>query len=110
MYCRYGKCSKILNTFLFLLANEMLVVRARFLKKPDLGLHCLSRHFWQATNGQILEHSSYSKRTISLKVLSAKTYGLAHEILKFIVFVISKGAEEHAHVCSLQELGCLGGS
>ena len=41
MYCRYGKCSKILNTFLFLLANEMLVVRAGTLKKPDLGLHCL---------------------------------------------------------------------
>ena len=105
MYCRYGKCSKILNTFLFMLANEMLVVRARILRSLIWVCTVMSRHFWQA-NGQILEHSSYSKRTISWKVLSAKTYGLAHEILIFIVYVISKGAEEHAHVCSLQELGC----
>ena len=66
----------------------------------------MSRHFRQATNGQILEHLSYSKRTISWKVLSAKTYGLAHEILIFIVYVISKGAEEHVHMSSLLELGC----
>ena len=49
----FGKCPKILNTFLFLFSNKMLVFRAgihRMLvrKDPDqsdLGLHCLSGHF-----------------------------------------------------------------
>ena len=52
----YGKCSKILNTFLVLFSNKMLVIRAgvhkvlvriansRLLLRmhSDLGLHCLS--------------------------------------------------------------------
>ena len=56
----YSKCSKILNTFLFLFSNIMLVLRAESLKmlvrianredpdqkQSDLGLHCLSRPFW----------------------------------------------------------------
>ena len=59
----YGKRSKILNTFLFLFSNKMLVFRAgiwkilarianredpdqlSFLKQSNLGLHCLSRPF-----------------------------------------------------------------
>ena len=54
-----GKCSKILNTFLFLFSNEMLVFRTGIHKMlirianredpdqtaSDLGLHCLSRPF-----------------------------------------------------------------
>ena len=55
-----------LNTFLFLFSNKLLVFRAGIHKilviiasreDPDqpasyLGLHCLSRPFWQATSGQ----------------------------------------------------------
>ena len=64
----FGKCSKILNIFLFLLSLEMLVLRAEInkmlvlvankedpvislllQKQSDLGLPCLSRPFWQVT-------------------------------------------------------------
>ena len=64
------KCTKISNTFLFLFSNtyKMLVIRIGIhkmlvrianRKDPDQtaseeavwsGLHCLSRHFWQATS------------------------------------------------------------
>ena len=67
----YSRCSKISNTFLFLFSNEMLVFRAGIhkmlvrianredpfqRKQSDIGLHRLSRPFWQATCVQILEH------------------------------------------------------
>ena len=56
----YGKCSKILNTFLFLLLNKMLQFTKCFTelytgktritllyhKWSDVGLHCLSMPFW----------------------------------------------------------------
>ena len=59
----YGKCSKILNTFLFLFSVKIMVIRADIhkmharianredpdLKQSDLGLHCMSSPFWQAT-------------------------------------------------------------
>ena len=65
-FCR--KCSKILNTFLFLFRSEILIIRAGIHKKfvriakgktliqkqSDLGLHCLSRPFWVVY--KILEH------------------------------------------------------
>ena len=65
-----SKCSKSVNTFLFLFSNKMLVIRAgihkclsemqtgktliRLLlqKQSDLGLHCLSLSFWQVTSVQ----------------------------------------------------------
>ena len=69
---KYGKCFKILNTFLFLFSNKMLVFRAGIhktlvryhkqtgktltrlplllQKQSDLGLQCLSRPFGQAKN------------------------------------------------------------
>ena len=56
---RYGKCSKILNKFLFLFLNKMLVCMAgthKMLVKITnrlhllLGMHCLSMPFWQTTN------------------------------------------------------------
>ena len=59
-----GKCSKILNTFLFLFSTKMLVIMAGIHKthvsiansgdanQTALGLHCLSRHFCQATSAQ----------------------------------------------------------
>ena len=59
----YGKCSKISNTFLshlkcwlsrleFIkhLSEEQtgeILIRLHLQKQSDLGLHCLSRHFWQ---------------------------------------------------------------
>ena len=66
----YGKCSKISNTFLFLISNKMLVFRAgihkflvRIANREDLdqtasteavrpGLPCLPKSFWQATSVQ----------------------------------------------------------
>ena len=67
-YSYTSKCSKILNTFLFLFSNKMLVFRAESqnmlvkianredsipLLQSDLGLHCLStRPFWKATSVQ----------------------------------------------------------
>ena len=48
---KYGKCSKILNTFIFLFSNKMLVISAGIHKMlvrianredTDLGLLCLS--------------------------------------------------------------------
>ena len=61
----YGKHSKILNTF-SLFSNKMLVIRAAIHKmlvrianmdgpdqtasESDLGVHCMSRPFWQATS------------------------------------------------------------
>ena len=58
---RNGKCSKILNTFLFLFSTKMLVITAEIHKtlviianrgdaNSNLGLQCLSRHFCQATS------------------------------------------------------------
>ena len=66
---QYCKCSKNLNTFLFLYSNKMFNFRAGFhkmlvrmanrektlirlllKKQSDLGLHYLSRPFWQATS------------------------------------------------------------
>ena len=60
----YRKCSKILNTFLILFSNKMLMFRAgiykilvrianrgdpdQIKKQSDLGLRCLSRPFKQA--------------------------------------------------------------
>ena len=56
----YRLCSKISNTFLFLFSNKKLDVGAGIHKMlvnredpsqtapSDLGLHCLSRHSWQA--------------------------------------------------------------
>ena len=54
----YGKCSKILNPFLFLFSNKMMVIKSgnssiafqnrnqeRSQKQSDLGLSCLSRPF-----------------------------------------------------------------
>ena len=55
------KFSNISNTFLFLFSNKMLVIRAGIhkmlvrianredpdKKQYDLGLHCLTRPFWQ---------------------------------------------------------------
>ena len=51
----YRKCSKISNTSLCVLKYyKMLVIKAGFTKllskKSDLGLHCLSRQFWQTTS------------------------------------------------------------
>ena len=63
------KCSKIINTFLFLSSNKILVtktgthkmlVRITTREDPDqtasfdLGLHCLSRQFWKATSVHLL--------------------------------------------------------
>ena len=63
----YGKCSKILNPFLFLVSTKMLALKAGIhkmlfniantgktlitasQKQPDLGLLCLPMPFWQAT-------------------------------------------------------------
>ena len=49
----YGKCSKILNTFLFLFSIKMLDVswdgiqkQSDPKKQSDLGLLCLSWPFW----------------------------------------------------------------
>ena len=65
---RYSKCSKISNTFPFLLSYKMLVIRAGIHKmlvrianreysdqtassdQSDLGLHCMLGLFWQATS------------------------------------------------------------
>ena len=59
--------SKMLNKFLFLFSNKMLVIRAGIYKMlvrianrgdldqtalSDLGLHCLSWHLWPASNVQ----------------------------------------------------------
>ena len=70
MIYQYGKCSKILNTFLFLFSNKMLVIKAGIYKRliripnsedqiklllkkqSDLSLHCLSVPFCQATSVQ----------------------------------------------------------
>ena len=60
----YGKCSKILNSFLILYSDKRLVFRAGIhkmlirianredpdQKQSDLGLCCLSRPFWQETS------------------------------------------------------------
>ena len=56
----YGKCSKTLNTSLFLYSNKCLVIRARIYKmlvikanreeQSDLDLSYLSRHFGQDTS------------------------------------------------------------
>ena len=61
------KCSKIFNTFHFLLSKKMWVIRAGIHKMLvrianredpfDLGLRCLSRPFWPViTRVQNLEH------------------------------------------------------
>ena len=71
----YGKCSKILNTFLVLFSNKMLVITAgiqnmlvRIANRKDIGqtassLICVwdvsPRSFWQLLF-QILECLSYS--------------------------------------------------
>ena len=70
----YGKCSKISNTFLFLLSNKMFVITAgihtmleRIAYREDhnqtassnLGLHCLSRNFGGQIVFKILEHQIY---------------------------------------------------
>ena len=34
-------------------------ITAKFQKQPDLGLHGLSRHFWQATGVKVSEHLPY---------------------------------------------------
>ena len=48
---KYGKCSKILITFLFLFSNKMDISSARILQKQsDLDLRCLSGPFWKATS------------------------------------------------------------
>ena len=62
----YGKCSKISNTFLFLISTKMLLARFHKMlvriansKNPDqtdLSLHCLSGVVWQTANFEILEH------------------------------------------------------
>ena len=61
---KYSKCSKILNTFLFLFSNKILVIEIHIIlvrtahredllqKQSDLGLHCLSRHLGWATSVQ----------------------------------------------------------
>ena len=60
-FMTYAKCSKILNSFLFLISNKMLAIKAGIHKvlvriannrllhrmRSDLGVHCLSR---QATS------------------------------------------------------------
>ena len=69
----YGKCSKISNTFLFLFSNKLLLFRSGISKylseyqtektlirlllqgQSDLGLRCLSRPFWRATDVQNLK-------------------------------------------------------
>ena len=69
---RYGQCSKIVNTFLFLFLNKMLVFRAGIyfslleqqrrntlirllLQKTDLGLHCLSKFFLRQLVFEIMD-------------------------------------------------------
>ena len=58
MHYQASKCSKISKTSLDLFSNKMLVsltgiqkmlVRIANREYPDLGLHCLSRPFWQTT-------------------------------------------------------------
>ena len=62
---KYGKCSEILNTFLFLVSKKCwlseleltkclsekqtgkTLIRLLFQKQSDLGLPCLSRSMWQ---------------------------------------------------------------
>ena len=71
LYLQNGKCSKILNTFLFLLLNELLITKAGIHKMlvriansedPDQtassGLYCLSQPFWQTTCVQNLRTST----------------------------------------------------
>ena len=70
----YNKCSNVLNTFLSVFKAKMLasrvgtnkclsewqtgktLIRLLLKKQSDLGLHCLSRPFRQATSVQNLEH------------------------------------------------------
>ena len=75
MLCLFvnSKCSKILNTFLFLFSNKMWVNKAGIHKMhvrianrgdpgetaSDLGLHCLSIPFWKQIVFEILEHLPY---------------------------------------------------
>ena len=77
----YSKCSKILNTFLFLFSYKRLVSRAgihtvlvrianredpdKTASPTDLGLFCLSRPFWQATSVQIFRTFTIYKSNIN---------------------------------------------
>ena len=77
----FGKCSKILNTFLFLFSYKMFVSRAgnhtvlvrianreypdQTASSTDLGLPCLSRPFWQATSVQIFRTFTIYKSNIN---------------------------------------------
>ena len=79
--CLCGTCSKISNIFLFLFSNKMLVFRARTHKmlvrianreESDLGLHCLSRYFWQATSVQNFKPSSFFD-SLQKQFLTSKT-------------------------------------
>ena len=61
------KCSKILNPFLFLFSNKMLVFRVgihkilvRIAKREDFGLPCLSGPFVRLVF-EIFEHLLYSR-------------------------------------------------
>ena len=48
-----------INKMLVRIANRKEPVQTASSKQSDLGLHCLSSPFWQATLVQILEHLPY---------------------------------------------------
>ena len=62
----YGKCCKTLNTLLFLFSKKIVLFGAGINKvlrrianredldqtESDLGLHCLTKSFWQANSVQ----------------------------------------------------------
>ena len=117
---KYGKSSKILNIFLFLCSTKLLVIRAgmhkmlariakgktliRLLlqKQSDLGLHYLSRCFWQKTSlGNFRTFTEYTPRGHRLVFPNYNVY----QSLK-IVFILANSVN-HVQCSHLWQLSCV---